>query len=413
MSKIDLKEYLNEVIELETSIHCQQQIVQNANKLDLDDYLPEEPEILMPRWSLPEVKRLEEKKDAEIPHGCLSDEIEAIKKAEKNKPFKYSLIDVFMGHILKGLLWGIGAFLIMLPMGVVLWLCLGLSVFDIEYPILEGALYTGIAVGAVVTIVYAIKIFGANITYKAKLQKYEENLAKAKKEYNKKDEYYTNKRNEIDSEIEKAKRDEERRVESENRKNEEEYKAKVKLIKKSFELTRSEVNKLNAPIREAQATLEKLYSLNIIFPKYRNLAATCTILEYLESGRCDKLEGPDGAYNLFESELRQNLIISKLDEVIENLQYIQQNQFTLYQKLDSIDRNVSSISRKISSLITVSDKILKNTGSIKAATENIARTTERIAKSTESIALTSAITAQYSEITAKNTEAIKYLSLIS
>ena len=45
-----------------------------------------------------------------------------------------------------------------------------------------------------------------------------------------------------------------------------------------------------------------LYSCNVIFSKYRTLPAIASILEYLESGRCEALSGPDGAYNLYESE---------------------------------------------------------------------------------------------------------------
>lgn len=73
------------------------------------------------------------------------------------------------------------------------------------------------------------------------------------------------------------------------------------------------------PKKNVKELLDKVYSKNIIFPKYRNFAAIAQIYEYLLSGRCDQLEGPYGAYNLYESELRQNIIIDRLDEIIYQL----------------------------------------------------------------------------------------------
>lgn len=61
-----------------------------------------------------------------------------------------------------------------------------------------------------------------------------------------------------------------------------------------------------------EKSLDSLYEMGIIYPKYRNLVAVSTIYEYLSSGRCDRLDGPDGAYNLYEMELRQNIVIGQL-----------------------------------------------------------------------------------------------------
>lgn len=66
--------------------------------------------------------------------------------------------------------------------------------------------------------------------------------------------------------------------------------------------------------------INELYEKNIVHPKYRNLVAISQIYEYIDTGRCTELEGPNGAYNLFESELRQNIIIDKLDIIIEQLE---------------------------------------------------------------------------------------------
>ena len=53
----------------------------------------------------------------------------------------------------------------------------------------------------------------------------------------------------------------------------------------------------NSMLESLELALQKHYEQNVIFPKYRNLVAITTINEYLMSGRCYELEGPNGAYN--------------------------------------------------------------------------------------------------------------------
>jgi hypothetical protein len=65
--------------------------------------------------------------------------------------------------------------------------------------------------------------------------------------------------------------------------------------------------------------------------------------EYLDSGRCSALEGPDGAYNLYESELRQNYIISKLDTIINQLDMIRENQYYLYTAMQDIKTAIAGL----------------------------------------------------------------------
>ena len=87
-----------------------------------------------------------------------------------------------------------------------------------------------------------------------------------------------------------------------------------------------------------------MYSLDVIFPKYRNIIAVSSFYEYLLSGRCDKLEGAEGAYNIFESELRMNLIINKIDDVIKHLEKIEQHQYMLYSAIQENNKQVNQLS---------------------------------------------------------------------
>ena len=123
-----------------------------------------------------------------------------------------------------------------------------------------------------------------------------------------------------------------------------------------------------------EKSLDSLYEMGIIYPKYRNLVAVSTIYEYLSSGRCDRLDGPDGAYNLYEMELRQNIVIGQLSSIAENLNQIKNNQFTLYNELVSANQSAASVLSDIGNNVKIS--------------------------------------AYQNEAAAKNTEALKYISLI-
>ena len=102
-------------------------------------------------------------------------------------------------------------------------------------------------------------------------------------------------------------------------------------------------NFMNKPLRETQSVLENVYSADVIYPKYRNLPALTSIYEYLITGRCEGLTGPHGAYNLYEDEVRKDMVISQLSVVIQNLEQIKQNQYMLYQQVKEIQQTTNSI----------------------------------------------------------------------
>lgn len=123
---------------------------------------------------------------------------------------------------------------------------------------------------------------------------------------------------------------------------------------------RDEMQKISIAIQqceikynETKQALARLYSWNYIYPKYQGLVSVCTIFEYLDSGRCYTLEGHEGAYNLYESELRMNQIIGKLDDIIWRLDDLSLSQQVLGQALrqsnDKIDRLCGSVDSMVQS----------------------------------------------------------------
>lgn len=108
------------------------------------------------------------------------------------------------------------------------------------------------------------------------------------------------------------------------------------------------LNYLKSKLEEIEKVIDEYFSVNIIFPKYISLVALSSFYEYLSSGRCEELTGPNGAYNLFEAESRQNIIITQLDTIISNLEQIRQNQYILYEELKKTTGTLNQISSDLS-----------------------------------------------------------------
>jgi len=107
-------------------------------------------------------------------------------------------------------------------------------------------------------------------------------------------------------------------------------------------------------LMESRRVLQEIYALDVIYIKYRNIVAACSFYDYIMSGRCNTLEGHEGAYNIFENQIRLDLIISKLDVVISKLEDIKENQFMLYHALSEgneltskLINNVQALSRSV------------------------------------------------------------------
>ncbi len=132
---------------------------------------------------------------------------------------------------------------------------------------------------------------------------------------------------------------------------------------------------------QTKNALQNLYSYDVLHPKYRNLVAVCSIYEYYQTGRCNALEGHEGAYNIYENELRLDRIIGQLNVVISKLDQIRNSQYELYCALEKSNRNIRGISAHLANLnVSVND-----------------------------IVTSSAISAYYSRIAAENTQAIRWI----
>ena len=140
--------------------------------------------------------------------------------------------------------------------------------------------------------------------------------------------------------------------------------AKIEIDRKLKALD-AEYSVAKQQLDETKNILHKMYNKAIIFPKYRNFTAVSSFYEYIDSGRCTRLDGHEGAYNIFENEIRQNIIIQKLDEAVRMLKKIEQNQYMLYDAIRETNRVISSLGQNLDSALnqidTKMDAVVENT----------------------------------------------------
>lgn len=175
----------------------------------------------------------------------------------------------------------------------------------------------------------------------------------------------------------------------------------------------AEIARCDELLRDSYKTLNELYSYNVIFAKYRDFVSVSTFYEYLCSGRCASLEGVNGAYNLYENEIRLNAIINKLDIVIESLDQIKANQFTIYSAIQQTNQQLSSLnikmSKAVSELSNMHSTIKESAKDMTTYIKDMTTYMEQIEKNTAVSAYNSEVTAFYSKKTAELTNAMGYL----
>lgn len=153
----------------------------------------------------------------------------------------------------------------------------------------------------------------------------------------------------------------------------------------------------------------ELYSAGIIFGKYQNAVALSSFYEYLVSGRCEKLEGTNGAYNLYESEVRANRVIEQLDTVIDSLEQIKSNQYMMYSAMCSMKKELAQLNETMNSALTAIYSIENSTSDAVIQLEGISQIGTTIAKNSDVIAHNTAATAYYAKKNAELTDALGYL----
>lgn len=140
-----------------------------------------------------------------------------------------------------------------------------------------------------------------------------------------------------------------------------------------------EVNILKSELGRTIKTLSELYNFGIIYEKYRDGVAVSTFYDYFMSGRCSTFEGPTGAYNLYEQETRANIVINRLDGVLNSLEKIQVGQYYLYKELKAANMSLDLIYGQLLIDNLISAAQLMTSQNIEANTAEISQNSNIVA----------------------------------
>lgn len=128
------------------------------------------------------------------------------------------------------------------------------------------------------------------------------------------------------------------------------------LVQKRF--IREQIEMLEEQYKKTSDNLNKLYDYNIIHSEYQhNIVAISSFYQYFCKGityslSFDRETGDDGAYKIFENEIRLGIIISKLDDVISKLKDISANQQALYDSITNANKKIQNLTSSVNNMST-------------------------------------------------------------
>lgn len=106
--------------------------------------------------------------------------------------------------------------------------------------------------------------------------------------------------------------------------------------------------------KDALSKYKALSSSLEIADKYKeDIVALSSFVDYFESSRCKKLSGPNGCIDTYESEKLRKRILSRLEEIQENLDSVSNYQYTIGRVLQNIHTNLDSVSKYIDSNLKI------------------------------------------------------------
>ena len=123
----------------------------------------------------------------------------------------------------------------------------------------------------------------------------------------------------------------------------------------------TQINRIMRTKQATETALASLYSVGVIHPKYRNLVAIATFYDYFDTGRCNKLTGPGGAYDTYAYECHFQYIETKLDVIISKLDQIIENQHLIASLMQESNSMLHRIERQNDRMMKSMDRIQENT----------------------------------------------------
>lgn len=129
-------------------------------------------------------------------------------------------------------------------------------------------------------------------------------------------------------------------------------------------------------IKQTEQNRVDIYSLGIIDKDYQNIVAISSFYQYFRTGRVDSLTGTFGAYNKYEEERRQDVIITELKKIVSSLEQIKENQRALYDAIKEGQNVGNRIIQEVHKMQEQNNILIDNSYVTKYNAQNIANNTE-------------------------------------
>ena len=157
-----------------------------------------------------------------------------------------------------------------------------------------------------------------------------------------------------------------------------------------------------------EAALQRLYELDVVYPKYRALIPITQFCEYMDSGRRTELGGVHGMYDLYETDLLGQRIVDKLSDINRTLRYISYQIGGIAQQLTGIQRNQTMLYEEVARGNEIAKEICQNTkaqfeqsAAMVSKMDGIKHEMSQLKTTAEVVALSTATTARRVDALAK------------
>lgn len=129
---------------------------------------------------------------------------------------------------------------------------------------------------------------------------------------------------------------------------------------------------IKTALMSAKKELQQIYSCNALPDKYRNLTAVVTLYEYLQTGRCNTIQGHGGIYDTYETERIHLAQLQQMIEINQRLSNIEDNQRYICRELRQVNNTLSHISSTLGEIEKTNARIAENTAISAAANQQTA-----------------------------------------
>ena len=95
-------------------------------------------------------------------------------------------------------------------------------------------------------------------------------------------------------------------------------------------------------LQDAKSSLRDIYAVNVLPERYRSFCAAATMLGYLQTGRCNAIQGHGGIYDTYEIDMQNRAIITTLEEIKNISLQIEANQQLLLSEMQQANRTLTN-----------------------------------------------------------------------